>query len=193
MPIGAINPIDDPLVFDVVEIGGTVSPGKCVVTGFKRPHEFDVKKGKGAIGGTLTFVQKPPADGTITFWLWTSDHWAQWATFLPLLKYDPTKKTVQAVDIYHPSLDAIDVTSVVCNEIGQPEQVNDGDSLYTITCKFIEFFPAPAISAVSSPNTSKSGGTDANGNNTTPGAQPPNAQDEYQQQISDLLTQAQQP
>ena len=78
MSSGSINPIDNPSDWDVVRVGQTVSPGLCKVGEFKRAHEFDVKKGKGTIGGTITFVGRPPAKGSIVFQLWTSGHFTSW-------------------------------------------------------------------------------------------------------------------
>ena len=35
-----------------------------------------------------------------------------------LLAYDPTKQSGQALDVFHPALADIDITSVVCTKIG---------------------------------------------------------------------------
>lgn len=194
--LGAVNPIDHPQYWDVVEIAGVKSPGYCEVGEFKRQHDFDVKKGKGTVGGTLTFVQKPPAEGSIKFYLWDNgtlgtghNHFDEWDNFLPLLKYDPTKRSVQAVTIWHPSLDAIDVANVVCTKIGNPVHEPPKAGMYSITVDFLEYFPPPKASAVSTPSTSKGNA----GPPATPGAQPPTAQDEYQKQIAALLAQAEAP
>ena len=92
MASGALNPIDNPQAWDVIIVGGVASPGVCSVTGFKRECEWDVKKGKGTVGATLTYVQKPPATGQFKFTLWTAAHFVAWEAFRALLKYDPTKK-----------------------------------------------------------------------------------------------------
>lgn len=150
--LGPLNPIDSPQVWDVVVISGVTCPGIMKdgnLGEWKRSHDFDVKKGKGTVGATVTFTSKPPAEGTITFLLWTPDHFAQWDQFLPLLKYDPTKQTVSAVDIYHPALDAIDVASVVTTKIGNIN--HDGKQLYSLPVDFLEYFPTPNLSAVSTP------------------------------------------
>ncbi len=185
--LGQLNPLDNPQVWDVVVISGVTSPGvikEGSLGDWKRTHDFDVKKGKGTLGATVTFTNKPPAEGTITFMLWLAEHFAAWDAFLPLLKYDPTKKTVTAVDIYHPALDAIDVSSVVCTKIGN--LVHEGKQLYSITVDFLEYFPTPAQSAVSTPN-GTSGTPPPPG---APGNPPPNAGTAEEQEIAQLLAQA---
>lgn len=188
MSSSAVDPINFPQVWDAVFVGGQFSPGVCQLSGFKRAFQFDVKKGKGALGATVTFVQRPPAEGTIKFLLWLPFHFGQWDQFRPLLKYDPTKKAVQAIDIYHPSLNDLEITSVVCKSIGAIE--HEGNQLYSITVEVLEYFPPPKASAVSTPSTST--GTSPGGS-SSPGTQPPNAQDAQQKEIADLLKQAQAP
>jgi hypothetical protein len=75
-----------------------------------------IKKEKGAKGSTVTLNEYPPVEGSITFKLWTPEHFTEWAEFRANFKYDPTKKPIGAVDIYHPSLAEIGVTSVVCKK-----------------------------------------------------------------------------
>lgn len=186
--LGAQNPLDNPEVWDVVVISGVTSPGiiKDGTLGeWKRTHDFDVKKGKGTLGATVTFTSKPPAEGSITFLLWTPDHFTAWDSFLPLLKYDPTKKAASAVDIYHPALDAIDIASVVCTKIGNV--MHEGKQLYSITVDFLEYFPTPNASAVSTPTGAT--GTPPPPNN--PGNPPANPGSAEEQQIAALLKQAQ--
>lgn len=186
MSSGSINPIDNPQAWDTVTIGQVQSPGVCKVTGFKRQNEWDIKKGKGTLGATTTYVGKPPAKGSITFQLWTAFHFAEWDEFRPLLKYDPTKKAVQAVDIYHPSLADIDLNSVIVENIGAIE--HEGQQLYTITVDFIEYFPAPKKSAVGTPTSSS---TTQKG--TTPGSPPDPIADAQQKEIAALLKKASEP
>ncbi len=191
MSSGQVNPIDNPQVWDVVIVGGYYSPGRCEVSEFKRAHEFDVKKGKGTLGATVTFVGRPPAKGSIKFFLWTPGHFFQWDIFRQILKYDPTKKKVTAIDIYHPSLADIELNSVVVESIGNivPEG-GVGSGLFSITVELLEYFPPPKASAVSTPNGSAS---TSSGTGAAPGKTAPAAVDAQQQQIAALLAQAQAP
>ena len=178
-----LDPITNPQAWDVVKLGQSTSPGVCELSGFKRGHEWDIKKGKGTVGSTITFVARPPAKGSIKFKLWTAAHFDAWATFVALLKYDPTKKAVQAVDIYHPSLADIDITSVVTENIGII--VHEGDGLYSRTVDFIEYFPAPNVSAVSTPTTSQT-----TQDYTVPGEVAQDVPDAQQREIAALLQEA---
>jgi hypothetical protein len=137
-----LDPIAFPNDWDYFTIGGVKSPGLAIVHEFKRKHEFDVKKSKGVYGATITFVGRPPAQGRVQLKFWLTQHFVSWAGFLPLLKYNPTKSAVQAVDIFYPSLGDIDITSVVCESIGNithegnkpgdpPDPVGDAHDKYS--------------------------------------------------------------
>jgi hypothetical protein len=183
MSSGNLNPIDNPQSWDVIQIGQSTSPGVCIVRECKRPFEFEVKKGKGSFGATVTFVGRPPAKVSIEFLLWEALHFTHWDNFRPLLKYDPTKKAVQAVDVYHPSFDDIDFRSVVVESIGSI--VHKGKGLYSITVEVLEYFPAPKVSAVSTPTMSQQTQPD-----TTPGTQPDPVVAQMQKEFGDLANRA---
>ncbi len=186
--VDTLDPFTDPQAWDVVQVGGEVCPGICVLKGFKRPTEWDVKKGKGTKGGTATLSQLPPAKGSITFYLWNKDHFDAWAsTFRSRFKYDPTKKSVNAVDIYHPSLKDIDLVSVVTESIGATE--HEGQGKYSITVELLEYLPAAKKTATGTPSGSKS---DSNKAGASGGSDDPIA-DAQQKEIAKLLGEAQDP
>lgn len=180
------SPFEDPQAWDVVIVGGKKSPGYCEVTGFQRGNEWDIKKGKGAVGATFTFVQKPPAKGKVKFYFWLQSQADEWVDYRKLLKYDPTKKSIQAIDIYYPSLAEIDVNSVVTENIGATE--HEGKGMYSITVEFIEYFPVKAGSGVSSPTGSASGPK-----TTNPGKSSDPIADAQQAEIAALLKKAGEP
>lgn len=190
-----LNPIADygppkyalPTQWDIVRIAGVASPGYCVVSEFKRKHEWDKKKGKGIYGSTITFVGRPAAQGSIKFFLSTGQDFIDWDAFRPLFLYDPTKQTIQAVSIYHPSLDDIKIKSVVTESIGNI--IHEGSNLYSCTVDFIEFFPPPPQVAVGSPSQANAG----NGVNGVNGPKPPSPTDPLQIKIAALYAQLQQP
>lgn len=183
---GEVNPLENPQSWDEFIVGQAIGPGRCEVKGFKRSNEWDLKKGKGTVGATATYVGKPPAKGTVTFYLWTKEHFTAWDIFRKLLKYDPTKKSVQAIDIYYPSLADIDVNSVIVEDIGAIE--HEGKQLYSIVLSLIEYFPSPKKSAVGTPSGSTS--TQAG---TTPGTPPDPVADAQQREIAALLKKASEP
>lgn len=180
-----LNPIDNPQSWDTVRIGQVTSPGICEIGDWKQKPEWDVKRGKGVLGATITFVGRAPARGTITFKLWTSAHFVAWDSFRPLFKYNPAKKAVQAIDIFHPSLADIELNSVVCEGIGSAKHMGGG--LYTIDVDLLEYFPPPKASAVGTPSGSTSGKSTAGGKSTDPIA------DAQQAEIASLLKQANSP
>ena len=188
MPTGPIDPFSQPQAWDVIQVAQQVSPGLCKLAGFKRAFEWDQKKGKGTTGATATFVGRPLAKGTITIKIWTLDQYNALIAFLPLLKYDPTKKAVQAVDVYHPALAMIDLLSFVCEGVGMLEHA--GEQLYTCVIELLEYAPPPKASAVSTPSGSATTGTGGSGASGTP-ADP--VADAQQKEIAALLNKASQP
>lgn len=163
MSSGTLNPLADysppilanPNRWDIVVIGGNICPGYVEISGFERKWNWDTKTGKGAQGTTNTYTGKPAVEGELTFYLWTGLHFLQWEQFRPLFKYDPTKKTTQAIDIFHPSLADLDIKSVVCQSVGPIKHV--GNNLYACHVKLIEYVPPPKAAAVATPTGSKTG------------------------------------
>ena len=159
MVLSLLNPIDDPRAFDSVIIKGRESPGLAQVGDVSREYEWDVKVGKGAFGSTTTFTGRVPAKFSVTFTLWTQDHFSEWEDFVGMLKYDPTKikynpdtlyvSGVSAVDIFHPVLVNLDINSVVVQKISG--LVHKGRGVYTATIDFLEYYPPPKISVVATP------------------------------------------
>lgn len=167
-----MDPISDPQAYDVVKIDGVENPGIIApggISGFKRPTEWDVKKGKGTKGGTATLSQLPPAKGSIKFLLWSKFHFDAWdQIYRARFKYDPTKKTVNAVDIYHPALATVDIHSVVTESISPPEA--EGKGLWSITVELLEYLPPPKKTATGTPSgsTSNGGGAGSTGKSDDP-------------------------
>jgi hypothetical protein len=196
--LATLDPIANPQAWDAILVAGHQSPGVCFLSGFKREQVFDKKKGKGTKGNTLTYVQGPSVEGTIKFLLWDNgtgatghNHFAEWDAFVPFLQYDPTKKKVQAIDLFHPALAAISATSFVCEEIGACEQEGEpGQQLYSITIKLCEYYPPSKSSAVGTPSTSVAGTVPGGGAGVPANT---NAQDAQQQQIAALMAQASAP
>ncbi len=183
----SLDPINDAQAWHTIEIGDTTSPGVIEsIEGFERATEWDLKKGKGAKGATLTLVQAPPCEGRITFILWEPIHFLQWAQFLPLLKYDPDKTEAQAVGIYHPSLADLGINSVVVKKIAPI--IHKGKGKYTRTIEFIEWAPPPKSSITTTPTTSEAATLPS-----VPGDPPDPVAEEQQKEIAALLKQAQEP
>lgn len=175
--------------WQVIVIAGTTSPGVIAqggITGFDRTTEWDVKKGKGTQGATLTLTSLPPAEGSITFVLWLSRHFTEWRAFRQLLKYNGKKTKTQssAFDIYHPSLADLNITSCVTKKVSPINY--KGNGRYEVTVEFIEWLPVPPKPIVVTPSGSAAGksGTKNPGDTGDPVA------DQQQQIIAQLMVQA---
>jgi hypothetical protein len=149
MGLGQNSPISEPSSWDYCLVAGTECPGWCEVSGWVRSWGWQEKRGKGVQGTTLTYTGKPSAKGTIKFYLTTDEDFEDWDTFYPLFKYDPTRQTIQGIDIKHPALQALGIKACVCEDIGQPE--HEGLALWSITVKLIEYAPPPKAPAVATP------------------------------------------
>jgi hypothetical protein len=190
MASGFVDPFNYGAQWNVVVIAGQISPGLAIVGEAKRKNTWDQKNAKGMLGTVLTYAGKPAAKFSVEFQLWTLDHFVAFEQFRTILKYDPTKTTAQALDIFHPSLADIDIYSVVTEEIGNI--VHKGQGLYSCTISFIEFLPTPKASAVSTPTMGMTtAGQTAQG--TIPGNPVQGAINASQAQIAALLQQAQAP
>lgn len=188
-PLGSVflNPIAYSASWHYVTIAGMRSPGAIPINGirgFERETGWDVKKGKGTQGATLSLIQFPPAEGSIDFQLWTAEHFVEWKAFSFLLKYNTTKKNnSDAFDMYHPSLADLDINSVVTSKISPIRHVGRG--LYMVSVDFIEWLPPPPKSVVKTTTKSKPDDKD-----NTPGAPADPISDANEKQIGILLNQA---
>ena len=142
------NPIDNPADWQSIQIGGLVYD-YVKVSGFKRDFEWDIKSGKGAKGGTSTFTGVHPSKGVVEFYAWMPEHFDTVGNIVQMMNYDPTKKSTQAITIWHPALVEVGVFEVTCAGIEIWEESSNG--LYTRKIDFIEYKPAPKVSAVATP------------------------------------------
>lgn len=180
------NPLDNPDVWDTIAVGSMVNPGICKIGDIKRKNTWDVKKGKGTLGATITFVGRDPIEFTITFYLWLPEHFTEWGEFRKQFEFDPTKKGVSAVGVFHPALADIGIDSVVTESIGALK--NEGKNMWTIEVGLLEYFPPPKKAATGTPNGSKSSG--ANNGAKPPGTPSDPIADAQQAEIARLLKQA---
>jgi hypothetical protein len=87
-----LDPISHPNAYNTVVFANTYrTPGKCLVSGFSRDNEYDIKTGKGTAGATETLKGQPPAKGSITFWAWTEEQRRAWTPIIQRLTYKPAK------------------------------------------------------------------------------------------------------
>lgn len=140
------NPIDNEDLFNSIILGGKKSPGKVTLSGHDRKVNWDVKKGPGITGATVTIKEIPPIEFTATFYLVRDDSQgidqiAQWHDFVKIINSTVSGSKPKAIDIYHPDLAAQDppISSVVKSSVGGA--VDDGKGGRTYTIKFQEYRP----------------------------------------------------
>ena len=80
--MSVINPLDDPALYNVVELGGVQSPGRVTITGHDRKQGWDIKKGSGQKGATTTRSTVDPVEFTCSFYLADREDFDAWPTFL---------------------------------------------------------------------------------------------------------------
>lgn len=134
-----INPLDDPEVYDHIELGGVESPGVVKITGHNREIGWDVKKGSGQSGATTTRSSDEPARFTCAFTLSDREDFDDWPAFLEVAKSTVSGKTPKAVDIYHPDLAENGIQSVVLAKV--LGTVHDGLGGQVRSIEFLEYRP----------------------------------------------------
>lgn len=184
-PAPTLDPIKNSNVWHKFQLKGQDSPGTITKgghKGFKRETGWDVKKGKGTQGATLTLKDQPPAKGSFTLQLITPQDFADWDAFvLNVLSLDAKQQQAQGLAIYYPGLSSIGVTAVVVAHYTAPEHMGKG--MYHVTVDLIEWTSPPPVNVTS---TASSTATDSDP--TTPVQVDPRIA-ALQQQIA-LLNQA---
>lgn len=186
MAAAIMDPLIAPQFWDTISAAGVFWSGLAKVSGFVRENDFDVKNAPGTEGATSTYRGNKLAEGKIVLYVWTSEHWAALVDFLPLFRFDPSAKSGQAIDIWHPSFDVLDppLRAMVVKKIGVPERSKDGDSLYTVTIECLEYRPPKKKNATSTPKGSKD-----TAKGTADKIAEASAEDKYGAKIGQLLEQ----
>jgi len=153
-PAPTISPISHANDWQYFTIGGVNSPGSIPpdgIKGFKRETGWDVKKGKGTVGATLTLNGRPPCKGTIELDLITSADFAGYDNLIAqVLAVDAKAQQQTGFGIYHPAFTSIGLTQVVVAYY-TPPLPSGTKRKYRVTIEFIEWQPPPPVSAVSTP------------------------------------------
>jgi hypothetical protein len=168
-------------------LSGVSSPGTIPrggIKGFKRETGWDIKKGKGTQGATLTLKDKPPCEGSITVQLLTAQDFTDWDNFVQaVLSIPEQNQQASGLAIYHPSFSSIGLTTVVVKHYTGPEEQKAG--LYFATIAFIEWAQPPAQSIVATVATTAPDQDD----NTAAGVPPQTDPTVYAQQVTAALLQ----
>lgn len=140
-----MNPIETPDEFDYIILAGKMSPGLCDVSGAASPRDWDVRKGYGLSGATVVYTGDGLAEFTVRLFLWESTHFQAYSTWKTLIKKTAPNVKPRAMDIQHPYLADLEITSVVVADTLQMQQPTPG--LWTKDIKFKQYKkPLPQIS-----------------------------------------------
>ncbi len=127
---------------DYILLQGLQSPGTARVVDAAGRGKVDVR---GAYGISATVVVwREIAEFKVVIELRTSEDWEQWevwaaATVLREMRpNNPGPASKQALDIWHPWLEMLDIKSVIVKSVGQPTPIDDG-TVFAITIEFVEF------------------------------------------------------
>ncbi|AKT38251.1 hypothetical protein [Chondromyces crocatus] len=141
-----LNPLRNPEAFDVWFLAGQVSPGLSEVAGASSPRKWDERQGYGLSGATIVYTGDGLAQFAIKVFLWEDEHFEQWAAFKVLLKKAPSGTRPKALDIYHPILEDLEISSVVVEDRSQLTEVQGEPGMFFVEVKFKQHrAPTPAI------------------------------------------------
>ena len=138
----AFDPVAAPV--DYVLLAGSRSPGIATIDGASSPRSWDERRGYGLSGATLVYKGLKLAKFTLELKLVTSEDFAAWDSWRPIVQRPPAGQRPRALDIEHPITEMLGIRSVVVEDVLQPKQTGDGE--WTIEIKLLEFrAPARAV------------------------------------------------
>lgn len=144
--------------------------GKVRIRGAERFYKVDIKNPPGSDGWTITYRGIEPKRFEIDFYIWTQAQYDYFTgSVIPAIYYSGTKKQVQALQVFHPALSAVNITQIFVNSIGAIEQISD-DLMFRCTVKVSEYLNPPPLNTTTTPLGAKVTAPAAN-----PGVQPPTA------------------
>jgi hypothetical protein len=129
------NPIDEPR--DWVKLGGLRTPGLCEITGAGSPRRWDERESYGYSGATVVFHGLKLAHFALRLRFFTSQDWEDWYAFKPSIDKPPLGAKQGPLDIEHPLLAQVGITSAVVEDVMSPTQTADGE--WTVELRMIEY------------------------------------------------------
>lgn len=181
----SVNPIDHPEQYEAIVLAGERSPGVAKLSGTALDHGWAKQEPKGSSGGETIQNGTKLVEFTVELYIWRDDqvdHFARWVAWRPILRRPIAKGASKALDIYHPQLDELGVTSVVCSKEGS--LVPDGKGGATVALSFIQYAPPQPKAAGKPAGSSSKEGTSG------PGAEnkPPKKQKDPNQDLKDEVS-----
>jgi hypothetical protein len=164
-----MNPVTHEEEFARLLLGPMRLPGRVTLSGHTDSTAWDVKDGEGVDGAATTRKGKKPKPFTATLELAYDptgdngtpiDEIAAWYVAVPFLQQSKDAATPAALDVYHPDLLALNITSVVITDIGGLK--HDGKGGATVAITLLPYAP-PKPKKATGPNGSKGGGGHSTG------------------------------
>lgn len=139
----AFDPLKAPV--DYVLIAGRRSPGIADLSRAGSPRTWDERKGYGLSGATSIFRGVRLSHFVLKLRLYTSEQFAEWASFSVLVQKPPVGERPRQLEIWHPILEDLGITACGVEDVSQPVQTADGE--WTIEIALIEYRKlTPALS-----------------------------------------------
>lgn len=135
------DPVTDYELYDSLILAGVQSPGVCKVSMTSRDLGWSNASAPGSDGAESTLTGAKLAEFEVEFLLWQGDsevsHFMLWPGFRAVLQTPVSKGDPKALDIFHPQLTELGITSVVVQSWTEPTPNGDGSA--TAKVKFIEY------------------------------------------------------
>lgn len=148
---GTWSPLSAPR--DYAMVAGQRTPGICRVEGFSTKSRWDIRQGPALSGARLRYRGFEPAQGKLILTLTSTQDWADWWTFAPVVRRAPVGVRAHHLEIEHPILAAMDIRAVAVADVTQPTEV-DQKGTWKVEISLIEYLePAPALSTPSGAET----------------------------------------
>ncbi len=136
------TPLSAPIDFIILK--GQRSPGTAELSGGSANNMWDERKGFALSGARLRYRGRGLARFSVVLTLISAQDWEEWHRWRPLVQQPPIGERARAMEIYHPILEDLGVSSCVVDKLHQPVQPRAGE--WQIKIDFIEQRPpAPAF------------------------------------------------
>jgi hypothetical protein len=142
---------------DYIVLGGYKSPGLAEIVGARMDLEYQVKLSPGATGARTRFLSRKLSEFEVRIRCVTDQELADFEEFRAAVLVSPDKGALigrssdekalpanRALDIHHPILADIGITSVILLSVGAFERV-DPTGIWQVTLKFQQYLGMPKI------------------------------------------------
>ncbi|MEW5858395.1 MAG: hypothetical protein AB1861_13590 [Cyanobacteriota bacterium] len=109
---------EEPLSWDMCQLGGEWIPGKVSVSGSGIKRNVDVKKSKGKEGATITDQGADLARFTLTVQVWGEQDWQDYQNLLATINPRAKGSKISPVEVVHPAINLLGVKRIYIDSIG---------------------------------------------------------------------------